>query len=215
MIDTPFRVVHYVLNPDHYIGIVIANTTLLYKYMYSQLCSIKCNIGIYSRLCSIKCNIGMYSQLCSIKCNIGMYSQLCSCEYIPLLHFILHSCEYIPLLHFILHSCEYIPLLHFIVTVNKEVDNAVFSIRLISLGRLVISGLSFMSTKHHFDVNIKSINIINSTFTHSCEYIPLLHFILHSCEYIPILHFILHSCEYIPILHFILHNREYIHSYVV
>jgi hypothetical protein len=51
------------------------------------------------------------------------------------------------------------------VTVNKEVDNAVFSIRLISLGRLVISGLSFMSTKHHFDVNIKSINIINSTFT--------------------------------------------------
>ena len=25
------RVVHYVFNPDHYIGIVIANTTLLYK----------------------------------------------------------------------------------------------------------------------------------------------------------------------------------------
>ena len=23
---------HYVFNPDHYIGIVIANTTLLYKY---------------------------------------------------------------------------------------------------------------------------------------------------------------------------------------
>ena len=29
---TPLRVVHYVFNPDHYIGIVIANTTLLYKY---------------------------------------------------------------------------------------------------------------------------------------------------------------------------------------
>jgi len=27
------RVVHYVFNPDHYIGIVIANTTLLYKYV--------------------------------------------------------------------------------------------------------------------------------------------------------------------------------------
>ena len=26
------RVVHYVFNPDHYFGIVIANTTLLYKY---------------------------------------------------------------------------------------------------------------------------------------------------------------------------------------
>ena len=26
------RVVHYVFNPDHYIGIVIANTTLLYDY---------------------------------------------------------------------------------------------------------------------------------------------------------------------------------------
>jgi hypothetical protein len=25
------RVVHYVFNPDHYIGIVIANTILLYK----------------------------------------------------------------------------------------------------------------------------------------------------------------------------------------
>jgi hypothetical protein len=25
------RVVHYVFNPDHYIGIVIANTTLLYN----------------------------------------------------------------------------------------------------------------------------------------------------------------------------------------
>ena len=25
------RGVHYVFNPDHYIGIVIANTTLLYK----------------------------------------------------------------------------------------------------------------------------------------------------------------------------------------
>jgi len=24
--------VHYVFNPDHYIGIVIANTPLLYKY---------------------------------------------------------------------------------------------------------------------------------------------------------------------------------------
>jgi len=24
--------VHYVFNPDHYIGIVIANTTLLYKW---------------------------------------------------------------------------------------------------------------------------------------------------------------------------------------
>jgi hypothetical protein len=24
--------VHYVFNPDHYIGIVIANTTLSYKY---------------------------------------------------------------------------------------------------------------------------------------------------------------------------------------
>ena len=24
---------HYVFNPDHYIGIVIANTTLLYKYV--------------------------------------------------------------------------------------------------------------------------------------------------------------------------------------
>ena len=29
---TLLRVVHYVFNPDHYIGIVIANTTLLYKY---------------------------------------------------------------------------------------------------------------------------------------------------------------------------------------
>jgi hypothetical protein len=28
------RVVHYVFNPDHYIGIVIANTTLLYKSGY-------------------------------------------------------------------------------------------------------------------------------------------------------------------------------------
>jgi hypothetical protein len=28
----PFLVVHYVFNPNHYIGIVIANTTLLYKY---------------------------------------------------------------------------------------------------------------------------------------------------------------------------------------
>ena len=28
------RVVHYIFNPDHYIGIVIANTTLLYKYIY-------------------------------------------------------------------------------------------------------------------------------------------------------------------------------------
>jgi hypothetical protein len=27
------RVVHYVFNPDHYIGIVIANTTFLYKYI--------------------------------------------------------------------------------------------------------------------------------------------------------------------------------------
>jgi hypothetical protein len=30
-LTTPLRVVHYVFNPDHYIGIVIANTTLLYK----------------------------------------------------------------------------------------------------------------------------------------------------------------------------------------
>jgi hypothetical protein len=29
---SPLRVVHYVFNSDHYIGIVIANTTLLYKY---------------------------------------------------------------------------------------------------------------------------------------------------------------------------------------
>jgi hypothetical protein len=30
---------HYVFNPDHYIGIVIANTTLLYNYdmVYRQL----------------------------------------------------------------------------------------------------------------------------------------------------------------------------------
>jgi len=27
------NVVHYVFNPDHYIGIVIATTTLLYKYI--------------------------------------------------------------------------------------------------------------------------------------------------------------------------------------
>ena len=26
------NVVHYVFNPDHYLGIVIANTTLLYNY---------------------------------------------------------------------------------------------------------------------------------------------------------------------------------------
>ena len=31
------RVVHYVFNPDHYIGIVIANTTLLYKYTIKEL----------------------------------------------------------------------------------------------------------------------------------------------------------------------------------
>jgi hypothetical protein len=29
--------VHYVFNPDHYIGIVIANTKLLYKYQSSKL----------------------------------------------------------------------------------------------------------------------------------------------------------------------------------
>jgi hypothetical protein len=29
--SSSLRVVHYVFNPDHYIGIVIANTTLLYK----------------------------------------------------------------------------------------------------------------------------------------------------------------------------------------
>ena len=29
---TPLRVVHYVFNSDHYIGIVIANTTLLYNF---------------------------------------------------------------------------------------------------------------------------------------------------------------------------------------
>jgi hypothetical protein len=28
------QVVHYVFNPDHYIGIVIANTTLLYYYIF-------------------------------------------------------------------------------------------------------------------------------------------------------------------------------------
>ena len=33
MSSTPLRVVHYVFNPNHYIGIVIANTTLLYKYL--------------------------------------------------------------------------------------------------------------------------------------------------------------------------------------
>jgi hypothetical protein len=30
-----FRVVHYVFNPDHYFGIVIANTTLFYNYYTS------------------------------------------------------------------------------------------------------------------------------------------------------------------------------------
>ena len=30
------RVVHYVFNPDHYIGVVIANTTLLYKWISSS-----------------------------------------------------------------------------------------------------------------------------------------------------------------------------------
>ena len=30
--ERTLRVVHYVFNPDHYIGIIIANTTLLYKY---------------------------------------------------------------------------------------------------------------------------------------------------------------------------------------
>jgi hypothetical protein len=31
------RIVHYVFNPDHYIGIAIANTTLLYKYTIKEL----------------------------------------------------------------------------------------------------------------------------------------------------------------------------------
>jgi hypothetical protein len=35
------RVVHYVFNPDHYIGIVIANTTLLYKYNKHRIMPIK------------------------------------------------------------------------------------------------------------------------------------------------------------------------------
>jgi hypothetical protein len=43
----PFgRVVHYVFNPDHYIGIVIANTTLLYKYNMSFVW-LTANMAIY------------------------------------------------------------------------------------------------------------------------------------------------------------------------
>jgi hypothetical protein len=37
--------VHYAFNPDHYIGIVIANTTLLYKYILSpEHCQFKWQI---------------------------------------------------------------------------------------------------------------------------------------------------------------------------
>ena len=37
------RQVHYVFSPDHYIGIVIANTTLLYKYCAgTKLCFGSC-----------------------------------------------------------------------------------------------------------------------------------------------------------------------------
>ena len=35
-------VVHYVFNPDHYIGIVIANTTLLYKCTHGKFKDEKC-----------------------------------------------------------------------------------------------------------------------------------------------------------------------------
>jgi hypothetical protein len=34
--------VHYVFNPDHYIGIVIANTTLLYKCTHGKFKDEKC-----------------------------------------------------------------------------------------------------------------------------------------------------------------------------